>query len=390
MSILRSASKSLLYGPWRRRVANGQGVIDHVELRQLAFLTRSQGCLQIRTDHYQITGMATPPLFSALQGEHADPGSFLALLPNAELVGRNATAVWKGQVVLESVFGSLGYLLNHNDPRAILLRRLLPPQKRWTLALSLSNHLSNNYFHWVAETLPLLEALDQDTFLGMSMADCQLVINSPVPSFVWQWLEIFGIDFSQVRPWVYRRVKLEHLLVPSLRYSRLCDEHPHWGRHLYPRWALDFVRQRAFDFVARQPLVVYEPSRRIFLSRQQNGTGRGVVNHFQLSDYLQRHGYREVLAEKLLVREQIALFASITHLVAIHGAGMVNLIFSNQTRLIELFPANRHFGFTYQFLQISGHYCDQHHLLACPADPQQNMTVPLGLLGDLLSRIHGM
>jgi hypothetical protein len=64
---------------------------------------------------------------------------------------------------------------------------------------------------------------------------------------------------------------------------------------------------------------------------------------------------------------------------------MVNLIFSSKVRLIELFPANRHFGFTYQFLQISAHFSHTHHLLACPADVDQNMHVPLSQLTALLN-----
>jgi capsular polysaccharide biosynthesis protein len=347
---------------------------------------RPPGRLQIRTDHYQIHGMETPPLLAALVGDHADPGSFLAVLPQAELVGRHATAVWQGEVVLETMLGSLGYLLQHGDPRALLARRLLPLQQRWPLALSLANHLNSNYFHWVAETLPLLEALvhlEHAPGLGIPASEPLLVVNAPVPSFVWQWLEIFGIDPTRVRPWSFRRVRVDRLLVPSLRYGRLSDEHPLWARHLYPRWALAFVRQRALAAVAGQPLCVIERCRRVFLNRPRTAGGRCLLNHTEVAACLQRYGYREVLAEQLTVREQIALFASLTHLVAIHGAGMVNLIFSSQVRLIELFPANRHFGFTYQFLQVSGYFCERHHLLACPGDGNQNMQVPLDALEEL-------
>jgi hypothetical protein len=385
MRRVRGAASGLLYGPWRRGVARGQGVISHGELSHHATVFRPPGRLQIRTDHYQIQGMAPPPLLAALAGEHADPGSFLAVLPQAELVGRHATAVWQGRVVLETMLGSPGYLLQHGDPRALLLRCLLPLRQRWPIALSLANHLNSNYFHWVTEALPLLEALEQAPALGTLSAEPLLVVNAPVPRFVWQWLEIFGIDPARVRPWTHRRAQVERLLVPSLRYGRFVDEHPLWGRHLYPRWALEFVRQRALAAVAGQLLSVNERCRRVFLSRPRTGGGRGLVNHTEVAACLAHHGFREVLAEQLTVREQIALFASLTHLVAIHGAGMVNLIFSSQVRLIELFPANRHFGFTYQFLQISGHFCDRHHLLACSCDQSQNMHVPIDRLQLLLS-----
>ncbi len=382
---VRGAVGGVLYASWRRRVARGQGVIHHGELGHHASVVRPPARFPIRTDHYHIHRMEPPPLLAALAAEHPDPGSFLAVLPQAELVGRHATAVWRGRVVLESMLGSPGYLLQHGDPRALLLRRWLPQQEHWPIALSLANHLNGNYFHWVAEALPLLEALEHAPALGISASEPLLVVNAPVPSFVWQWLEIFGIDPTRVRPWSCRRAQVDRLLVPSLRYGRLCNEHPLWGRHLYPRWALDFVRQKALAAVAGQPLCVIERCRRVFLSRPRTGGGRGLLNHTEVAACLQRHGYREVLAEQLTVREQIGLFASLTHLVAIHGAGMVNLIFSSHVQLIELFPSNRHFGFTYQFLQISGHFCDRHHLLACPADAQQSMQVPIDQLHALLT-----
>lgn len=382
---LRQAISRLVYGSWRRAVVNGQAVIGRKELEERSTTLLPAGRLWIRTDHYQIHGMPTPPLLEALAGEQDDPGAFLAILPEAELIGRNATAVWQNRVVLESVFGSAGYLLHHGDPRALRLRRFHSLHHRWPLALVLANHLNSNYFHWVAEALPLLEALDQASVLGIASTEPLLVVNAPVPAFVWQWLDIFGIDAKRVRPWSHHRVRVERLLMPSLRYGRLIDEDPLWGRHLYPRWALDFVRQRALRAVAGQ-LFLANDNQRIFLSRPRVG-GRGLANHDEVLACLQRQGFKEVFAEHLSVREQIALFASITHLVAIHGAGMVNLIFSSRVRLIELFPAHRHFGFTYQFLQISAHFCDRHHLLACPADAQQTMQVPIDQLDMLLMSI---
>lgn len=385
---LRRALSGVVYAPWRRAVLRGEVVIAQPELCQQASEWRPPGRLWIRTDHYQVNGMPTPPLLAALAGEHPDPGAFLAVLNGAELVGRHATAVWRGRVVLETMLGSPGYLLHHGDPRALLARRLLPLQQRWPLALSLVNHLNGNYFHWVAEALPLLEALEQAQALGISATEPLLLVKAPVPAFVWQWLDVFGIAPERVRPWSFARARVEQLLVPSLRYGRFCDEHPLWGRHLYPRWALDYVRRRALAAVADQLTRGHEQAGRVFLSRPANGA-RGLINHEAVSACLLRHGYREVLAEQLTVREQITLFASLTHLVAIHGAGMVNLLFSSQVRLIELFPANRHFGFTYQFLQISGYFCERHHVLACPADEQQNMQVPLEFLEDLIEAIDG-
>jgi hypothetical protein len=388
MSLLRLRSRigNALYGPWRRRVIDGSAVIHHQELRALALELRPPGRLQLHTDHYRLHGMAPPPLLAALDGVHPDPGAFLAMLPDAELVGRHATAVWRGRVVLESVLGSPGYLLQHGDPRALVLRRWLPVRQRWPSALVLANPLNGNYFHWVCEALPLLEALEQVQALGVEGPEPLVVVNGPLPPFVLPWLELFGIGPERVRVWSPQRLRVGRLLMPSLRYGRLCLEHPHWGRHLYPRWALEFVRGRALAGLGPSFQLRAAGPQKVFLSRPRSGA-RGLANHDAVAACLLRLGYREVLAEQLTIREQIALFASLTHLVAIHGAGMVNLIFSREVRVLELFPANRDFGFTYQFLQISAQLGHSHHLLACSADVDQNMQVPLQVLEELVSDI---
>jgi hypothetical protein len=385
MSLLRLRSRigNVVYGPWRRRVIDGSAVIHHQELRALALELRPPGHLQLRTDHYRLHGMAPPPLLAALDGVHPDPGAFLAVLPGAELVGRHATAVWRGRVVLESVLGSPGYLLQHGDPRALVLRRWLPVRERWPSALVLANPLNGNYCHWVCEALPLLEALEQAKPLDLPGPEPLVVVNGPLPPFVLPWLEVFGIGPESVRLWSPQRLRVGRLLVPSLRYGRLCLEHPHWGRHLYPRWALEFVRRRALAGLGPSFQLGGAGPQKVFLSRPRSGA-RGLANHNAVAACLLRHGFREVLAEQLTIREQIALFASLTHLVAIHGAGMVNLIFSSQVRLIELFPANRDFGLGYQFLQISAHFGHIHHLLACPADADQNMQVDIAKLKEIL------
>ena len=172
MNSLRPVLGRMLHAPWRRAVARGDRLVLRDEWLSHAQQLRPPDTLQIRTDHYQIHGMDSPPLLAALAGVHPDPGAVLALLPNVELVGNPPMAVWQGRVVLESVLGSQGYLLQHGDPRSLLLRRWLPLQQRWPTALLLANCLNRNYFHWVSEALPLLEALEQAPALWSQRRYC--------------------------------------------------------------------------------------------------------------------------------------------------------------------------------------------------------------------------
>ena len=152
----------LVYGSWRRAVVNGPAVIGREELKERSMTLRPAGRMWIRTDHYQIHGMPTPPLLEALAGEHDDPGAFLSVLSKAELIGRHATVVWQDRVVLESVLGSAGYLLHHGDPRALLLRRFQLVRQRWlspTISTAIISIGSRKPFPcWKPLTRPLPQA----------------------------------------------------------------------------------------------------------------------------------------------------------------------------------------------------------------------------------------
>jgi hypothetical protein len=80
-------------------------------------------------------------------------------------------------------------------------------------------------------------------------------------------------------------------------------------------------------------------SRRLYITRASR---RRIVNHAEVLETLERHGFSEVAAETLSVSEQIALFAQAEAVIGVHGAGLTNSVFSTPgTLLIELQPERR-------------------------------------------------
>ena len=60
---------------------------------------------------------------------------------------------------------------------------------------------------------------------------------------------------------------------------------------------------------------------------------------YLLLPLLQQHGYELVTAETLTIPEQVQLFREATHLVAPHGAGLVNGLFMPRfARILEIRP----------------------------------------------------
>jgi hypothetical protein len=85
------------------------------------------------------------------------------------------------------------------------------------------------------------------------------------------------------------------------------------------------------------PLVEKRPHRRIFLDRRPY-YARRLANDESLLPLIEKHGFERVFAEDLSYREQAQMFAETSHLVALHGAGLTNIIFGAfpQLRILEL------------------------------------------------------
>lgn len=83
--------------------------------------------------------------------------------------------------------------------------------------------------------------------------------------------------------------------------------------------------------------------RRIFLSRDSAKYGRGIHNEREVAALLGAHGFETVYAENLSLKDQQRTFEETTHLVALHGMGLVQQIFmdSTQGHVLELMPSNR-------------------------------------------------
>jgi capsular polysaccharide biosynthesis protein len=79
---------------------------------------------------------------------------------------------------------------------------------------------------------------------------------------------------------------------------------------------------------------------RLFISRRHART-RTVANEEELLPILDRHGFTPISTENLSLPDQIRLFRSAEAVIAPHGAGLTNLIYSPPgTSVLELFSTD--------------------------------------------------
>ena len=141
-------------------------------------------------------------------------------------------------------------------------------------------------------------------------------------------LELSGLEASIVRPETARfSVRAELLLVSSNIVQDFC--HP---GHLCAEWALNFLRTLL-------PSNSDTKSVRKFSISRADAAGRKPINEEQVQQALRARGFDVVTLSGRSARDQIELFASASHVVGVHGAGLTNVLFSPpDTRVLEVLP----------------------------------------------------
>jgi capsular polysaccharide biosynthesis protein len=146
-----------------------------------------------------------------------------------------------------------------------------------------------------------------------------------------------------------------------------------------------------FDHLMDQ-MAVPEPApdgEKILLVRSKRAT-RHVLNDDELAAVARSYGFRPVDTAGMTVDEQIQLMQGARYLIAVHGAGMINMIFRRNAPLsvLELHPAGYQTG---DFGEISRQFAYRYDTLACQPDrsflQHANMTVPIDQLRQGIERM---
>ncbi|MEG4054143.1 MULTISPECIES: tetratricopeptide repeat protein [unclassified Microcoleus] len=221
---------------------------------------------------------------------------------------------------------------------------LFPPLKQIDGRVAVLSGLSGNvYFHWMVDVLPRIELLRHS---GRDLAEIDwFLVNSCQHQFQRESLRILGIPEEKV---------LESDCLPHIQATELIV--PSFPGYLgWPSgWAMDFLRREFLKGII--PSSSYP--KRIYISRSK-ARYRRVLNEEDVVEVLEKFGFVSILPESMSLAEQIAHFYHAEVIVAAHGSGLTNTIFSRQgTKVIELvsphYISHYYWGIS-QYLQLK-HY----------------------------------
>ncbi|MEO1348085.1 MAG: glycosyltransferase family 61 protein [Cyanobacteria bacterium J06635_15] len=190
---------------------------------------------------------------------------------------------------------------------------------------SLFRSHKNGYYHTLIDNLPRLYLLHHPRYQDINTIN---LLCSSQPTQVEQfYLDKLLPDNARIKlveP--NKRYLLKNLIFPSFLSRRFSGYLP----SEYLAW---FIKKVA-------PQRPRKKVNRIFISRiaTHKGRQRCLLNEEELLATLKPYGFKPYVLEHMSIEEQIALFYDAEAVVAAHGAGLANTIFSEQITVLELFP----------------------------------------------------
>lgn len=299
------------------------------------------------------------------------------LVNDARLFGRDAFASVEGRIILESVYYSEPYLMRflpvnlYTAPKWVFgalhpLQQTLPWPEVDKIDCAIVLHGRwHNYYHWITEHLLKLRAAER---YRKERGELPLLIIPPEPTeYMLDSLERMGYGKAELMPWQQTGAEVDQLVVSS--YPEVTRESLKWLRS-------KMMKPEDLPTAAERGL-------RLYISRRDVGKRR-VLNEEELEPMLQEHGFEIIIPSEHSLEEQIRLFRRAEMVIGPHGAGLTNLVWGDDLKVIELFGEEIRFHYTHICRLLGFRY----RSLACkPYGDHEDMIVDPAKLEECICSI---
>jgi hypothetical protein len=257
---------------------------------------------------------------------------FVCEVDNVNLMGPYATPVARDNTIIVEGTAWFRELCDAKIIGHLGLSSPPPLDGELDYAFVLLSRCSHEYYHWVTECLTSLQGLEH--YREITCKKPPLEISNTPNDLQRESLACLDYPPGDLFYWDHRNVHVKHLVIASRRRYQPKRGVPLDG--LSPsacRWLRDRVLAKAdAQYPDKQPF------RRIFISRQK-ASRRKPLNEDDVMAMLASYGFVRCFVEDLSFIERVLLFRDAEFVVGPHGAGLVYLIFSQKTSVIELFPS---------------------------------------------------
>ena len=310
-----------------------------------------------------------PPWITIFEAGFLSPEIWYVQFDKAYLISKGLLLNQDKIIFLESAFQK-EYLYKLYAAPLLVKTLFVKPQKRLSHIIPLMNQLSNNYWHWTAESLTRMALLLQHD--ESIRENYSIVINDSAPGFVEESLH-------QILHWPKEKIirfgaKETAIVEDCIQISYPNLRNADTGMfNAFPPYIFKVLNSLAFKNIQAGQIDL--PPH--FILSRKNSTYRNLLNEDELMNALLPYGLVSVQVEKLSFAQQVGLFQQAKLIIAPHGAGLTNITYCHaDTVVIELYPIGRNFNQTSSFHQISKAIgIHMYKLMVHPVNKHEDMLI---------------
>lgn len=302
-----------------------------------------------------------PPQLDTYVRRTTGPQGNVYIFEDVSLIGRRPVIETNGMQFTASWFG-VNTPFYDRQRREVKRNLPLSASPDWAGAFSSVQKVDSGFLlltergigfhHWFFEVLPKLWWYEK----LIDKTDCspKLIAHSPLETYHKRSLELMGYDADSVIEHSHRYSEVEKLVLaphPIRLKGNQVQSLP-----VQLKWVGDQIKSGLNDIDSGF-------GNRIYISRE-DANRRHVVNEDEVMDTLSELGFERYEPGRLSLEDQIRLFANADVIVGPHGLAYTNLIYTNNARLIEMFPEN---GATATYFVAAEELDIEYDCLECPA-----------------------
>lgn len=280
--------------------------------------------------------------------------TFVTIIPNGQAYSQHGCVRYDGYVI-EEFFSQVGTTAPHRHYAQEGMPKNDPVVYHGKVAV-LTRIFANAFSHWTYDILARLVLIDM-----LNIEYDWLYVPYYLP-FMKEMLTGWGVDPQKIiEPYEKTSyIQADQLIVPSIPYRRI-----HCGEAIFPEnsglasyiqpWIVPAFKEKYLPLIRDKN---YNFSDKVFISRQHSGV-RKIINEDEIFELFEPYGFKRYHLEDLSFLEQVALFHGAKAVIAAHGAGLTNLIFSDpHITMIEIFQERSDLTYFYlaQVLQLNYFY----------------------------------
>lgn len=283
----------------------------------------------------------------------------------------NGGVVKNHKVIKNTFLNCWGYIFKSGIFKYLLYPKYnLKKSITVTRGFLLTGNMSDNFFHFLIDSLPrVLDYIE----LKKIDSDLKLIINHK-RSFTEQYLALLPISKNDI-VWMRENLWVEKLFYVNNKYAQSNPSNT-WPNFIYSPHHLKQMAQICLESALKLKGQSNFPEK-IYISREKVGT-RVLLNEEEFVQNLKSFKIERIFLEDFSVAEQIILMSKAKVIVAVHGAGLANLIYVRHALVIEFFPFNKKLSTLYQMHQL-GQIGSNRHVLYVTEHVSENQDFKLKL-----------